>query len=129
MGMGHREYRTVDPRSVILKPMAEALCKGTEYENVFRTLVALESEFNQQMKLKGKDIWANLEFYKGAVYEAIGIPSNYFTSVFAMSRMIGWLAHFIESCRDNKLVRPKASEAVHPHNQVGSKPGAKAPRY
>jgi citrate synthase len=42
------------------------------------------------------------------VYEAIGIPSNYFTSVFAMSRMIGWLAHFIESRRDNKLVRPKA---------------------
>lgn len=109
MGMGHREYRTVDPRSVILKPMAEALCQGTEHENVFRTLVALETEFNQQMKLKGKDIWANLEFYKGAVYEAIGIPSNYFTSVFAMSRMIGWLAHFIESRYDNKLVRPKAN--------------------
>jgi citrate synthase len=109
MGMGHREYRTVDPRSVILKPMAEALCQGTEHENVFRTLVALETAFNKQMKLKGKDIWANLEFYKGAVYEAIGIPSNYFTSVFAMSRMIGWLAHFIESRRDNKLVRPKAS--------------------
>jgi citrate synthase len=108
MGMGHREYRTVDPRSVILKPMAEALCLGTEHENVFRTLVALETEFNKQMKLKGKDIWANLEFYKGAVYEAIGIPSNYFTSVFAMSRMVGWLAHFIESRRDNKLVRPKA---------------------
>ncbi len=115
MGMGHREYRKVDPRSVILKPMAAALCQGTEHENVFRTLVALEIAFNDRMKLKGKDIWANLEFYKGAVYEPIGIPCNYFTSVFAMSRMIGWLAHFIESRRDNKLVRPKAS-------YIGQKP-------
>lgn len=109
MGMGHREYRTVDPRSVILKPMARALCSGTQHENVFQTLLALETEFNRRMKLKGKDVWANLEFYKGAVYEAIGIPSKYFTSLFAMSRMIGWLAHFIESRQDNKLVRPKAN--------------------
>lgn len=109
MGMGHREYKKIDPRSVILKPMAEELCRGSEHENVFLTLVALETVFNDRMKRKGKDIWANLEFYKGAVYEAIGIPSNYFTSVFAMSRMVGWLAHFIESRLDNKLIRPKAS--------------------
>lgn len=109
MGMGHREYKKIDPRSVILKPMAEELCRGSEHENVFLTLVALETVFNDRMKRKGKDIWANLEFYKGAVYEAIGIPSNYFTSVFAMSRMAGWLAHFIESRLDNKLIRPKAS--------------------
>ena len=108
MGMGHREYKKVDPRSVILKPLAQDLCDGTDQENIYSTLVALETVFNQRMQAKGKEVWANLEFYKGAVYEAIGIPSNYFTSVFAMSRGVGWLAHFIESRADNRLIRPKA---------------------
>jgi len=118
MGMGHREYRKIDPRSVILKPMAEKLCLGTEFENNYRTLEALEQVFNQRMNDKGKEVWANLEFYKGAVYEAIGIPSNYFTSVFAMSRMVGWLAHFIESRVDNKIIRPKANYIGADYRQV-----------
>jgi citrate synthase len=107
MGMGHREYRVIDPRSKILKPLAEKLCVGTEFENNFRTLCALEKEFNLSMKAKGKEVWANLEFYKGAVFEAIGIPAHYFTSMFAMARAVGWLAHFIESRQDNRLIRPK----------------------
>ena len=118
MGMGHREYRKIDPRSVILKPMAEKLCLGTEYENNFRTLEALEKVFNRRMDEKGKEVWANLEFYKGAVYEAIGIPSNYFTSIFAMSRMVGWLAHFIESRVNNKIIRPKANYIGDGYRQI-----------
>ncbi len=128
MGMGHREYKTVDPRSLILKPMAENLCEGTEHENVFRTLVALESSFNQRMKLKGKDIWANVEFYKGAVFLAVGIPTNYFTSMFAMARMVGWLAHFIETRSDNKLIRPKAHYIGHGHRQQTSRSDARDPK-
>lgn len=108
MGMGHREYRKVDPRAVILKPMAEKLCAGTEYQIDFDTLNALETAFNTRMQEKGKEVWANLEFYKGAVYEALGIPPHFFTSVFAMSRAIGWLAHFVESRKDNRIIRPKA---------------------
>ena len=85
MGMGHREYRKIDPRAVILKPLAESLCMGTEDELSYTTLLALETVFNQRMQMKGKEVWANLEFYKGAVYEAMGIPANYFTAMFAMS--------------------------------------------
>ena len=118
MGMGHREYRTVDPRSVILKPMAKNLCEGTEHENVFQTLVALELEFNRRMNLKGKDVWANVEFYKGAVYEALSIPSHYFTSMFTMARMVGWLAHFIEGRKNNKIIRPKANYIGHEARQL-----------
>lgn len=109
MGMGHREYRKVDPRARIVKHMAGALCKGTGFENDFATLNALEMAFNQQMRVRGKEVRANLEFYKGAVYEVLGIPPEFFTSVFAMSRAIGWLAHFIESRRDNRIIRPKAA--------------------
>ncbi len=108
MGMGHREYRTVDPRSAIIKPMAEALCKGTAYENDFETLLAIETVFNQRMAERGKEVWANLEFYKGVVFEALGIGPRFFTATFSMSRSVGWLAHLLESREDNKIIRPTA---------------------
>ncbi len=107
MGMGHREYRKVDPRALVLKPLARKFCEGTRFENDYRTLEALELCFNARMKEKGRDIWANVEFYKGAVYETLDIPPNYFTAMFAMARVVGWLAHFIEARADNKLIRPK----------------------
>jgi len=109
MGMGHREYRKVDPRAVILKPIAESLCRGTPQQPLFETLARIEEVFNARMAAKGKEVWANLEFYKGPVYEALGISSTYFTAVFAMSRAVGWLGHFIESRADNRIIRPKAA--------------------
>lgn len=108
MGMGHREYRTVDPRARILKPLARDLCMGSALENDFLILEALEAAFNQRMNERGKEVWANVEFYKGVVYEALGIPSDFFTANFAMSRSVGWLAHFIESRANNKIIRPAA---------------------
>ena len=124
MGMGHREYRTVDPRASILKPMAEALCLGSNYENDYLTLAALEAAFNHKMKAKGKEVWANVEFYKGAVYEAIGIPQDYFTALFAMSRCVGWLAHFIECRSDSRIIRPKAQYIGAAPRALPPSPGA-----
>ena len=108
MGMGHREYRTVDPRARILKPLARDLCVGSALENDFLILEALETAFNKRMNERGKEVWANVEFYKGVVYEALGIPSDFFTANFAMSRSVGWLAHFMESRANNKIIRPAA---------------------
>lgn len=108
MGMGHREYRVVDPRAVILKPMAARLCRGTTAENLFATLESIERAFHRQMKEKGKEIYANLEFYKGPVYQALGIPPEHFTAFFASARIFGYLAHFLESRLDNRIVRPQA---------------------
>ncbi|MFT6433381.1 MAG: citrate synthase [Candidatus Azotimanducaceae bacterium] len=108
MGMGHREYKVVDPRAVILKPMAKSLCEGTSAENLYATLEALELEFNAEMNRRGKDIWANVEYYKGAVFVALGIPAENFTALFAMARSVGWLAHFVEDRQDNRIFRPKA---------------------
>lgn len=120
MGMGHREYRTVDPRASILKPIAKALCLDSDYENEYLTLAALEAAFNSRMKAKGKEVWANVKFFKGAVYEAIGIPEDYFTALFAMSRCVGWLAHFVECRSDSKIIRPKAQ-------YIGAAPRALTP--
>jgi len=108
MGMGHREYKVVDPRALILKPMAKSLCMGTPAENLYETLQALETEFNIEMQARGKDLWANVEYYKGAVFVALGFPADYFTALFAMARSVGWLAHFIEDRQDNRIFRPKA---------------------
>lgn len=108
MGMGHREYRRLDPRAGILKPMARQFCEGTQYQQLMETLVAVEEACQAEFGKKGKEIHANLEFYKGAVYLALGIPEQFFTALFACSRVFGWTAHFFEFNQDPRLIRPRA---------------------
>ncbi len=108
MGMGHREYRVLDPRARHLKTLAESLCSGTEHEVTYQTLVAIEARFTERMAADGKSLYANLEFYKGVIYRTLGLPDRFFTATFALARVFGYLAHFIESREDNRLVRPKA---------------------
>ena len=108
MGMGHRVYKVIDPRAVILKPMARELCLDSKFERLYLTLEKIEEVMNREMLKKGKDIKANVEFYKGAVFYALGFPTQYFTSLFAIARSYGYLAHVLESRIGNKLIRPKA---------------------
>ena len=61
-----------------------------------------------RMLEQGRSLYANLEFYKGVVYRAIGLPPECFTAAFAMARVFGYLAHFMESRADNRLIRPAA---------------------
>ena len=124
MGMGHREYRTVDPRAKILKPMAMELCTDPEARRLLDTLVAVEDACHDAFAERGKDIWANVEFYKGAVFHSLGIPSEYFTSLFAMSRVYGYIAHYLEFSRDSRLIRPRAlyrpEEPEYPDHQTAA---------
>ncbi len=116
MGMGHREYRTVDPRAKILKPMAMELCRDEESGNLLATLVAVEEACQREFAKQGKEIWANVEFYKGAVFHSLGIPTQYFTALFAMSRVYGYIAHYLEFSKNSRLIRPRA-------NYIGPRPG------
>lgn len=108
MGMGHREYRTVDPRAKILKPMAVELCQDEDSKNLLATLVAVEEACQEAFAKKEREIWANVEFYKGAVFHSLGLPTHYFTAMFAMSRVYGYVAHFLEFKKDSRLIRPRA---------------------
>ncbi len=108
MGMGHREYKVVDPRARHLKGLAEALSRGTPHETTFRTLEAIEQRFIERMAENNKTLYANVEFYKGLVFRSLGLPPRFFTALFAMARTFGYLGHFIESRQDNRLVRPQA---------------------
>lgn len=108
MGMGHRVYRVVDPRAKILKPLAKRLCEGTPFESLYNTFEKVEEVMGAEMQKKGKQIKANVEFYKAPVFYSLGIPPEYFTSLFAMSRVYGYIAHIVESRKENRLIRPKA---------------------
>ncbi|TDG15457.1 citrate/2-methylcitrate synthase [Seongchinamella unica] len=114
MGMGHREYRTVDPRAKILKPMAVELCQDEDSRNLLATLIAVEEACQREFGERGKEIWANVEFYKGAVFHSLGIPSHYFTAMFAMARVYGYIAHFLEFRQENRLIRPRAAYVGKP---------------
>jgi citrate synthase len=108
MGMGHREYRVLDPRARFVKALAADLAKGTSLEPLYLTLEAIEARITERMAERGTELHANLEFYKGIVYRAAGLPPDYFTAAFAMARVYGYLAHFIESRINNRIIRPAA---------------------
>jgi citrate synthase len=106
MGMGHREYRVVDPRAIIIKEILKPLVTEPEHRRVLDTLSAVESAFVEQTSHKSRALRANMEFYKGVVYLALGIPKEFFTTMFAAARVFGWLTHICEQRQDNRLIRP-----------------------
>ena len=107
MGMGHRVYKVKDPRAHI---MEDFLIKLSEFKKDFTYYEILkEIEHTVQMRVQGsgKSIYPNVDFFSGAVYLMLGIPSIFFTPIFAVSRVSGWLAHILEQRADNRIYRPK----------------------
>ncbi|OQX29363.1 MAG: hypothetical protein B0D92_04180 [Spirochaeta sp. LUC14_002_19_P3] len=108
MGMGHRVYKAKDPRSVIIEDYLQTLSKKHQDTSSYDILKEVERVFREKMEEKGKPIYPNVDFFSGAVYTLLGIPSNLFTPIFAIARVSGWLAHIIEQREHNRLYRPKA---------------------
>ena len=108
MGMGHREYRHIDPRASVLKRMAEKVAVEPTLRQLYETLSAVDAAFVAQTSAKRRVLRANMEFYKGIVCLGLGIPKELFTATFAASRAFGWLAHIVEQRADNRLIRPSA---------------------
>lgn len=108
MGMGHREYRVVDPRSRIIRSLAQQIAREPEHRRLIDVLGAVEEAFIEQTSRKSRALRANLEFYKGVVYLSLDIPKELFTACFAASRVFGWLAHVVEQRQDNRIIRPSA---------------------
>lgn len=112
-GIGHAVYTISDPRSILLKEMARKLAveKGLEKEFNFLELLD-ERAVNAFMTFKGEDInkqvCTNVDFYSGFVYQAMGLPTEVYTPLFAMSRITGWTAHRIEELNfaSKRIIRP-----------------------
>ena len=105
MGFGHRIYKTDDPRSVMLRGVAERL--GGEMVDFAKQVEKTVVEVLAELK-PGRQLYANVEFYAGVVMDKVGIPRVLFTPTFTSSRVIGWTAHVLEQAADNRLIRPSA---------------------
>jgi citrate synthase len=109
MGMGHRVYKSYDPRARIMKELdAEIANKyGGEPEKLYRISIKLEEVALREFESRGRtDIQPNVDFYTPIAYTALKIPPEFFTAVFAASRTVGWTAKVIEYTEDNRLIRP-----------------------
>jgi citrate synthase len=118
MGMGHREYRTVDPRAAVIRRMAEKVAVDPPLRQLFDTLSAVDAAFVTQTSTRRRVLRSNLEFYKGVVCLGLGIPKELFTATFAASRVFGWLAHIVEQRASNRLIRPSAHYIGAPPRQA-----------
>jgi citrate synthase len=105
MGMGHRVYKVKDPRATVLQELAEHVFAETNRPRNYETALELERAAVPIYGTKG--VYPNVDFYSGVVYQALGIPTDLFTPIFAIARVAGWLAHWLEQLKNNRIFRPE----------------------
>jgi citrate synthase len=104
MGFGHRVYKVKDPRATVLQELCVRLFNVCGTSPLYEVAVAVEQLAAEH--LQGKGIHPNVDFYSGIIYDKMGIEVDLFTPLFAMARVSGWLSHWLEQLRENKLYRP-----------------------
>lgn len=104
MGVGHRIYRVKDPRALVLQKLAAQMIARRGASKLLTVGQEVERVVGEHLGAKG--IYPNVDFYSGVVYEAMGIPSTLFTPIFAIARVTGWLAHWLEQLVENRIFRP-----------------------
>ncbi len=125
-GIGHAVYTMSDPRAVQLKKLAGELAreKGREEEYEFLKLIEQEGvKCVTAFRKSNKPICANLDFYSGFIYEMIGLPEEIYTPIFAMARIVGWMAHRIEELNfeGRRIIRPAYKNILSPKDYVAIK--------
>ena len=112
MGIGHRVYKTLDPRAPHLRNMAIKLTQELGEPKWIRM-----SERIAEIMRTRKNLNANVDFYSATVYYSLGIPTDLFTPIFAIARMSGWTAHVLEQWSENRLFRPLSEYVGKPYGQ------------
>lgn len=105
MGFGHRVYKAMDPRAVILKEYARQITARAGTEKWLEMAEIIERVMVEKLGEKG--IWPNVDFFSGVVMASMGIDPELFTVIFAVSRVSGWVAHALEQRQDNRIFRPR----------------------
>jgi citrate synthase len=110
MGFGHAVYKTEDPRATHLRRFSRETGEragNTKWYEMSRKV--------EELMMREKGLYPNVDFYSASTYYMMGIPLELYTPIFAVSRITGWTAHILEQYADNKLIRPRA-EYVGPRN-------------
>lgn len=105
-GMGHREYKTKDPRAKILEKLVDKVMEAhaSNVNPLLETAKMVEKVCEDRLAHKG--VYPNVDFYSGILYHEMGIPPDQYTAIFAVARSAGWLAHWREQLTDNRIFRP-----------------------
>ena len=102
-GFGHRVYRTEDPRATVLRRYAEKMSTVAGETRWFEISSIVERTMRANTK-----VYPNVDFYSATCYHTMGISTELFTPIFAISRVVGWTAHILEQWTNNRLIRPRA---------------------
>jgi citrate synthase len=119
MGFGHRVYKVKDPRATVLQELAEHAFAETTRPRLYDRALELERvaaarSYSRGLELERvaagvfgpKGVYPNVDYFSGIVYQALGIPRDLFTPIFAVARVAGWLAHWLEQLKNNRIFRP-----------------------
>jgi citrate synthase len=110
MGFGHRVYKNYDPRAKIIKATCDKLLKKLQiHDPIFDIAQELEQVALSDPYFIERKLYPNVDFYSGVVYRAMGIPVQMFTVLFAMGRLPGWIAHWMEmhNSPTKRIARPR----------------------
>jgi len=108
-GFGHRVYKVDDARARVLRGMAKSMAEATGRGKLFEVAERLYDAMKARTSLP-----VNVDFFSAVVYDALGIPPDFCTSIFAVGRAAGWCAHIMEQYADNRLIRPRADYIGQP---------------
>ena len=103
MGIGHRVYKNGDPRAAILRKISEKLTLKMGEPKWYQMSTLIDDTMNKE-----KGLMPNVDFYSATVYYALGIPTDIYTPIFAVSRIAGWCAHAFEQYANNRIYRPRS---------------------
>jgi citrate synthase len=109
MGFGHRVYKSYDPRAKLIKRVADDVFRETGLNPKLEIAMELERIALEDEYFIKRKLYPNVDFYSGLIYQAMGYPTEYFTVLFALGRMPGWLAQWEEMLldKDQKIARPR----------------------
>jgi len=102
-GFGHRVYKVDDARARVLRGMAKSMAEATGRQKLFEVAERVYDAMHARTSLP-----VNVDFFSAVVYDALEIPPDFCTSIFAVGRVAGWCAHALEQYADNRLIRPRA---------------------
>ncbi|RKP10382.1 citrate synthase-like protein [Thamnocephalis sphaerospora] len=109
MGFGHRVYKNYDPRAKIIRQIAYEVFEICGNEPLIEVAIELERAALADEYFVKRRLYPNVDFYSGLIYKAMGFPTDFFPVLFAIPRVAGWLAHWVEACKDpdTKIWRPR----------------------